>query len=62
MTSAIGLAIGFVVLVPLISFAIVAGLMVTFLQFGIVLALFGYFLGIPYAVGFRLVKGRWPQY
>ena len=62
MTSAIAIVVGLLALVPIISFAIVAGLTVTFLQFGIVLALFGYFLGIPYAIGFRLYKGRWPQY
>ena len=36
--------------------------MVTFLQWGIVLAIGGYLLGIPYAIGSRLYKGRWPRY
>jgi uncharacterized membrane protein YqaE (UPF0057 family) len=62
MTSAIGILAGLTVLVPIVSFAIVAGLTVTFLQLGITLALLGYLLGVPYAIGFRLAKGRWPEY
>ena len=38
------------------------GIFVNLLQLGLALAIGGYLLGIPYAIGFRLYKGRWPQY
>ena len=55
-------ALALVVGVPVILFVITAGLTVWLFQWAITLAIIGYLLGIPYAIAFRLVKGRWPRY
>ena len=48
--------------IPVMSFLVTTGIFINLLQWGLVLAIGGYLLGIPYAIAFRLYKGRWPQY
>ena len=40
---------------------IVAALTVVALQVGVVVALIGYLVGIPWSIWFRLRHGRWPE-
>lgn len=59
---AIGLVVGIVIGIPVFLAILTIAITALALQVGIVLAILGYLAGIPYAIWFRLAKGRWPQY
>lgn len=59
--SVIGVAIVAVILIPVFSAVIVGAITVAAIQIGIVVAIGGYLLGIPWSIWFRLRHGRWPE-
>lgn len=57
----VGVAIAAVILVPIFSAVIVGAITVAAIQFGIVAAIGGYLIGIPWSLWFRVTSGRWPD-
>lgn len=60
--SLIWIAAGALIGIPLLSFIVTTGIFVNLLQWGLMLAILGYLLGIPWSIWFRVTKGRWPRY